>query len=92
MRDVPSDPVLAYDGFVRQAGEMGEDLIARVHRRFFLDEWNFAAGHLENHMVWGRYIQQLTGSDNHASPILFRQPLPDWYGSYLVGNYNSYIS
>jgi hypothetical protein len=41
MRDVPSDPVLAYDGFVRQAGEMGEDLIARVHRRFFLDEWNY---------------------------------------------------
>ena len=41
MRDVPSDPVLAYDGFVRQAGEMGEDLIARVHKRFFLDEWNY---------------------------------------------------
>ena len=41
MRDVPSDPVVEYDGFVQQAGEMGEDLIARVHRRFFLDEWNY---------------------------------------------------
>ena len=40
MRDVPSDPIVAYNGFVRQAGEMGEDLIARVHRRLFLDEWN----------------------------------------------------
>jgi hypothetical protein len=39
MCDVPSDPLVAYDGFVRQAGEMGEDLIARVHKRFFIDEW-----------------------------------------------------
>ena len=39
MRDVPSDPIVAYEGFVRPAGGMGEDLIARVHKRFFIDEW-----------------------------------------------------
>jgi hypothetical protein len=37
--DVPSDPSIAYEGFVRAAMEMGEELLARVHRRFFLDEW-----------------------------------------------------
>jgi hypothetical protein len=36
--DVPSDPVMAYDGFVRAAMEMGEKSLARVHRRF-LEEW-----------------------------------------------------
>ena len=40
MNEVPSDPVAAYDGFVREAIEMGSELIDRVHRRFFLDEWN----------------------------------------------------
>jgi hypothetical protein len=44
IRDVPSDPVASYGGFVRQAGEMGEDLIAGVHKRFFLDEWAMSVG------------------------------------------------
>jgi hypothetical protein len=45
--DARSDPLVAYDGFVRQAGEMAEDLIARV--RFFIDEWkNFIDFMLEN--------------------------------------------
>jgi hypothetical protein len=37
--DVPSDPSIAYDGFVRAAMEMEEELLARVHRRFSFDEW-----------------------------------------------------
>jgi hypothetical protein len=39
MDDVPSDPLVAYERFMRQVEERDEVGFARRHNRFFLAEW-----------------------------------------------------
>jgi hypothetical protein len=39
MADMPSDALVAYERFVRQAEETGEAGFAHRHKRFFLEEW-----------------------------------------------------
>jgi len=68
---------------------MGEDLIARVHRRLFLDEWNYfvdlcsrtdpsslTARQLEDHMIRDRSTCQLSRSDNHCISDILKPGIP----------------